>query len=108
MRPSADAGILRGVGILAGLDHGGGTLQESFRIETHRGVGHEAEIGKSGIAAADTRNAMIHAAEPERFRNTFQLRSGIGDRDEMVAGAIADGSSSFHRRSTACKYWAQA
>ncbi len=76
----------------AGPRHRATGLEELAHVDARGGGGHQAEIRQHRVAAADPLVAVEDPAEPVILRDLLHVRAGIGDGDEMVAGApLAEG-----------------
>ena len=89
-RPQRDSGIVRGGHArLALLTHAFGPMQKRLDVHAHRGGRHHAEVGQGRIASSDIRHTRENRAKLEFTGQAFQLRIRIGNRDKMLAGAVA-------------------
>ena len=62
--------------------------QKIGHVNAHDGRGHKPEIRKRGVAPADARDAVEDVTKAVDLRAPLQLRAGIGDSDETLAGFI--------------------
>ena len=66
-----------------------GAIEQFLDIDAGDRRGHHSEIRERGIAAADVGRIDEHFAELVTLGVAHELRVGIGDGDEVLAGAIA-------------------
>ena len=70
----------------AGVNHFLGAIEKSAEVDTLNRAGHDAEIRKRGVAAADAGQAEEDMPESVLFGDLLHLRAGIGDGDEAFPG----------------------
>ena len=63
-----------------------GAIEQRGDIDARDRRGHHTEVRQRRIAAADIRLIDENAPEVVRFRVLAELRIGIGDSDEVLAG----------------------
>ena len=66
-----------------------GAIEKRDDVDAAQRRRHHAEIRERGVAAADVGHVDEDLAELVALRVALQLRVGVGDRDEVLAGAIA-------------------
>ena len=66
-----------------------GAVEQRVHVDARERRRHHAEVRQRGVAAADIRHVDEDLMEPVALRVFDQLRAGIGDGDEALAGAIA-------------------
>ncbi len=66
---------------------GDAAVQQLRDVDARHGCGDEAKVRKHGVTAADVAGVGEDVAEVVLSREGFERRGGIGDGDEVLAGA---------------------